>query len=68
MSNTQPIPEREPRTASPADQFAQQSGHWREIGITAVAAAARYSSDAKPATPAEPNKIVTLRDIEHFAA
>ncbi|GLK83003.1 hypothetical protein [Ancylobacter defluvii] len=56
----------------------QQSAHWREIGISAVAAAARYAAAPQPplATPgssvapsetAEP-KVVTLRDIEFFAA
>ncbi|MCB4771628.1 hypothetical protein LGR54_23740 [Ancylobacter sp. Lp-2] len=60
----------------------QQSAHWREIGISAVAAAARYASTPLPPMPApgtgtstdvaqsataEP-KVVTLRDIEFFAA
>ncbi|MBS7543357.1 hypothetical protein [Ancylobacter oerskovii] len=66
----------------------QQSAHWREIGISAVAAAARYASAPLPplaasgtgvtgnqaagadTTRSEPPapKIVTLRDIEFFAA
>lgn len=54
----------------------QQSVHWREIGIPAVAAAARYSATAQTAdakdsatrTDAAEPKIVTLRDIEFFAA
>lgn len=68
----------------------QQSAHWREIGISAVAAAARYSTVGTPATtlpaPKTPNtptagtaadgsatpavapKVVTLKDIEFFAA
>lgn len=54
----------------------QQSAHWREIGISAVAAAARYattksSAPVAPATgeaQAENVKVVTIRDIEHFAA
>ncbi|MCJ8144615.1 hypothetical protein MKI84_16950 [Ancylobacter sp. A5.8] len=58
---------------------AQQSVHWREIGISAVAAAARYAANKTVATtppPAVPTlnvddtppKVVTLRDIEFFAA
>lgn len=53
----------------------QQSAHWREIGISAVAAAALYSSDkpavdvpAKGDAKAEDAKVVTIRDIEYFAA
>ncbi|QJP15184.1 hypothetical protein G3545_16920 [Starkeya sp. ORNL1] len=53
----------------------EQSAHWREIGISAVAAAARYSYDkpavelpAKGETKAEDAKVVTIRDIEYFAA
>jgi hypothetical protein len=56
----------------------QQSAHWREIGIPAVAAAARYAAPAKnpavdskdpaPRGDAAEPKIVTLRDIEFFAA
>lgn len=56
----------------------EQSAHWREIGIPAVAAAARYSAPAKAPTGDDKNlaqrgdqaelKIVTLRDIEYFAA
>lgn len=53
----------------------QQSVHWREIGISAVAAAARYAAATEKApaaakTEAQPEaeKVVTLRDIEHFAA
>ncbi len=56
----------------------QQTAHWREIGISAVAAAARYASNNKP-VPEAPRagaartedadaKVVTLRDIEFFAA
>lgn len=48
-----------------------QTQQWRDIGISAVAAAARQASekhadDMKPA--GEPGKIVTLRDIDHLAA
>lgn len=55
----------------------QQSTHWREIGISAVAAAAPYSY-AKPLStaaaapvngvPDATAKVVTLKDIEFFAA
>ncbi len=56
----------------------QQAAHWREIGISAVAAAARYAADNRP-VPEAPRagaartedaeaKVVTLRDIEFFAA
>jgi hypothetical protein len=53
----------------------QQSAHWREIGISAVAAAALYSYDkpavdvpAKGDAKADDAKVVTIRDIEYFAA
>jgi len=56
----------------------QQTAHWREIGISAVAAAARYAADNKPVADApRPGalrvedadaKVVTLRDIEFFTA
>ncbi|GAB4069498.1 hypothetical protein KHC28_15015 [Ancylobacter sonchi] len=56
----------------------QQSAHWREIGISAVAAAARYASTPVPPVAASGTegaksdtaapKVVTLRDIEFFAA
>lgn len=53
----------------------QQSAQWREIGISAVAAAARFNATEAPATtavptPAEasPRKIVTLKDIEFVVA
>ncbi|WP_428031555.1 hypothetical protein [Ancylobacter sp.] len=57
---------------------AEQSAHWREIGISAVAAAARYASQPKTVSDAPMTgaartddaevKIVTLRDVEYFAA
>lgn len=56
----------------------QQSAHWREIGISAVAAAARYAADKKTVSDApvpgaartenSEAKVVTLRDVEYFAA
>jgi len=47
--------------------LASQSGQWHEIGISAVAAAARQASD-KSAQAKLANKVVTLRDIDHLAA
>lgn len=57
---------------------AEQSAHWREIGISAVAAAARYASSKSTVSDAPVSgaartddseaKIVTLRDVEYFAA
>ncbi|HSI42558.1 MAG TPA: hypothetical protein VLA00_18580 [Xanthobacteraceae bacterium] len=51
----------------------QQSAHWREIGISAVAAAARYTAEQIKSVPAkdvkaDPAKVVTIRDIELFSA
>lgn len=54
----------------------EQSVHWREIGISAVAAAALYAADKVPATAApatgeaqaDEAKVVTIRDVEYFAA
>lgn len=52
---------RQPQTA--------QSQQWREIGISAVAAAAKQASERREtSTPAEPGKVVTLRDIDFLAA
>ncbi len=53
--------------------LAAQSGQWREIGISAVAAAARQASEKPPEAKVEagvgqPGKVVTLRDIDHLAA
>ena len=52
----------------------EQRQHWREIGISAVAAAARYAVEKTPAaapatgeTQADGAKVVTLRDAEYFA-
>lgn len=48
-----------------------QSGQWRDIGISAVAAAAQQASEkrlAETASEAEPKRIVTLRDIDFLAA
>jgi len=66
---------REVQPGSERWERSQQSVHWREIGISAVAAAARYApgTDQAPAAAKkdaqpEAEKVVTLRDIEHFAA
>lgn len=51
--------------------LASQTGQWHEIGISAVAAAARQASEkqaeADKVAPV-PGKVVTLRDIDHLAA
>ncbi|MEP9349921.1 hypothetical protein [Xanthobacter sp. KR7-225] len=48
---------------------AQQASQWGAIGISAVAAAAHQSSDKRAAEAEGAQKrIVTLRDIEYFAA
>jgi len=70
-----PAPEDRP---SERWERSQQSAQWREIGISAVAAAARYNyskttvSDAPAKGAARTDeaeaKIVTLRDVEYFAA
>lgn len=48
-----------------------QSNQWREIGISAVAAAAKQTSE-KQATEAKAagatNRVVTLRDIDYLAS
>ena len=65
---------REVRPGSRDWEKSQQSVHWREIGISAVAAAARYSKESKPAAGSATGgakdgdaKIVTLRDLEFLA-
>lgn len=46
-----------------------QSQQWREIAIASVAAAAHQNSDKRAAAQtAAAGRIVTLRDIDHFAA
>ncbi|TCT03322.1 hypothetical protein [Aquabacter spiritensis] len=68
MSNAHPAQE-PPRAEAEVQRPVNQSAQWRDIGITAVAAAARYAGTAAPAKSAgEPNKVVTLRDIDHLAA
>lgn len=48
-----------------------QAQQWRQIGIASVAAAAQQSSaqrDAAATPPSGERRIVTLRDIDYFAA
>ncbi|MFG1463515.1 hypothetical protein V5F77_11510 [Xanthobacter sp. DSM 24535] len=74
MSSDQPGPGTASRSETEATRYGAHAGQWRDIGITAVAAAAaaaRLASDAKPVaqkSSGEPNKVVTLRDIDHLAA
>ncbi|MBB3773482.1 hypothetical protein FHS55_004119 [Angulomicrobium tetraedrale] len=74
--STEETPAPESRPSERWDR-SHQAAHWREIGISAVAAAARYASTptvsdapAKGAARTDDgeNKIVTLRDVEYFAA
>ncbi|WP_127089884.1 hypothetical protein [Aquabacter cavernae] len=69
MASIQPAQDKAQR-ADVTKSYGAQAEQWREIGIPAVAAGARYASaEATPAKSAgEPNKIVTLRDIDHLAA
>lgn len=80
--STEETPAPEGRPSQRWDR-SHQAAHWRQIGISAVAAAARYAASTPPASDApakadaaagaartedaEP-KIVTLRDAEYFAA
>lgn len=59
-----------PREESDLKRTAQ-SQQWRDIGISAVAAAAQQASDKKAAeakAAAQANKVVTLKDIDFLAA
>lgn len=59
-----------PREESDLKRTAQ-SQQWRDIGISAVAAAAQQASDKKAIeakAAAEANKVVTLKDIDFLAA
>lgn len=57
-------------SAAEKNLLAAQSGQWREIGISAVAAAAKQASEKPPEAKGagEIRKVVTLRDIDHLAA
>lgn len=65
MTNVQPAQEQPVRAEASKPGYAGQVQQWREIGIPAVAASARYAAEPKAT---EPKKIVTLRDIDHLAA
>lgn len=71
MSTQHPSQEQGSSTEADQQRRAGQSAQWRDIGISAVAAAARQASAvdtrAAAAAPAQ-NKVVTLRDIDHLAA
>ncbi|MEP9355240.1 hypothetical protein ABLE93_16755 [Xanthobacter sp. KR7-65] len=59
-----------PRAESDLKRTAQ-SQQWRDIGISAVAAAAHQASEKRAAdvkASGEPNRIVTLKDIDFLAA
>ncbi|MDQ0349704.1 MULTISPECIES: hypothetical protein [Ancylobacter] len=82
MSTEEESPAQQSRATEsrPSERWdrAEQSAHWREIGISAVAAAARYASSKKTVSDAPvpgaartddaEAKIITLRDVEYFAA
>ncbi|MFG1345595.1 hypothetical protein V5F59_11935 [Xanthobacter autotrophicus DSM 431] len=69
MSAEQPSQGLSTRVESDLKRTAQ-SQQWRDIGISAVAAAAQQASDkrATEAKAAEANRIVTLKDIDFLAA
>lgn len=66
MDQSQPSQQQQARPESHQERHAAQVSQWRDIGITAVAAAARYAGDTKTAA-AKQNKVVTLRDLDYFA-
>ncbi|MDE1566901.1 hypothetical protein [Aquabacter sediminis] len=67
MDQSQPSQQQQARPESHQERHAAQVSQWRDIGITAVAAAARYAGDTKAAAAAKQNKVVTLRDLDYFA-
>ncbi|MCG5234548.1 hypothetical protein [Xanthobacter oligotrophicus] len=70
MSTAQPSQGLSTRVESDLKRMAQNQ-QWREIGISAVAAAAQQTSEKRVAeakAAGEPNRIVTLRDIDFLAA
>ncbi|MEW6255532.1 MAG: hypothetical protein AB1592_06195 [Pseudomonadota bacterium] len=68
MANVQPAQEQAQRAAVTKSTYGEQAQQWRDIGIPAVAAGARYASTTDAQAAGEPKKIVTLRDIDHLAA
>lgn len=70
MSTVQPSQGLSTRVESDLKRQAQ-SGQWREIGISAVAAAAQQASEKRlteTSGNSEPRRVVTLRDIDFLAA
>jgi hypothetical protein len=70
MSTGQPSQGLSTRVESDLKRMAQNQ-QWREIGISAVAAAAQQASEKRIAEVkggGEPNRVVTLRDIDFLAA
>lgn len=69
MSTGQPSQGLSTRVESDLKRTAQ-SQQWKDIGISAVAAAAQQTSDkrANEAKATEANRVVTLRDIDFLAA
>lgn len=70
MSTEQPSQGLSTRVESDLKRQAQTQ-QWRDIGISAVAAAAQQASDKRIAEAkggGQPNRVVTLKDIDHLAA
>lgn len=70
MSTAQPSQGLSTRVESDLKRMAQNQ-QWREIGISAVAAAAQQASEKRVGeakASGEPNRVVTLRDIDFLAA
>lgn len=72
MSTGQPSQGLSTRVESDLKRMAQNQ-QWRDIGISAVAAAAQQASEKRAAeaeakAAGEPNRVVTLRDIDFLAA
>ncbi|MFG1394233.1 hypothetical protein [Xanthobacter agilis] len=70
MSTEQSSSALQPAPQSDLKQQAQ-SQQWREIGIASVAAAAQQTSEKRAAdakAAGATNRVVTLRDIDYFAA
>lgn len=70
MSTGQPSQGLSTRVESDLKRMAQNQ-QWREIGISAVAAAAQQASEKRVIEGkggGEPNRVVTLKDIDFLAA
>ena len=71
MSTEQPSQGLSQRTDADPTYSAAQKAQWGQIGISAVAAAAHQTSDKRQAelkANGTPQRVVTLRDIDYFAA